>query len=221
MPKLKTIDIDPVDVDPDGLAQAQTPAAGGVQSLTLNGVLISGGTYTAGDGDGARQLSVLSAADDTGRTLTVTGTDADGRAQTEAIVPANAGTKEGVKYFKTVSSITVDADTAGALSVGTVDELVSPTYPLNRHSAVGALTQIDVTGTIDITVEVTASDIQSVSTDQESIPWVSTQDTGLVAITANDVGNLDAGATACRLKVNSHSSAAEVQMYISQTSSLV
>ncbi len=214
MPRLKVIDIDPVDVDADGLAQAQSPSGAG--NLTLNGALISGGTYTAGDGDGARQLSVLSAADDTGRTLTVTGTDADGRAQTEEITPANAGTKEGTKYFRTVSSVAIDAASAGNLSVGTVDELVSPTYPLNRHSTAGALAQIDITGTIDVTVQVTADDIQNVSSDQESIPWVSTQDTGLVTITADDLGSLDVGATACRLVVNSHSSGGEVQMYISQ-----
>ncbi|HUS38846.1 MAG TPA: hypothetical protein VMX74_05320, partial [Pirellulales bacterium] len=72
--------------------------------------------------------------------------------------------------------------------------------------------------TIDITVQVTVSNPQVVTSDQESIPWVSTQDTGLVAITADDLGSLDLGATACRLKVNSHSSAAEVQMYLSQPS---
>ena len=218
MARNKKIDIDPVAVDADGLAQAQTPSGSG--NLTLNGALISGGSYTAADGDGARQLSVLSAADDTGRTLTVTGTDADGKAQTEAIVPANAGTKEGVKYFKTVASVSIDAGAAGNLSVGTVDELVSPTFQLNSYSAQGALCQIDFTGTIDITVQVTADNLQQTTyADQEAIPWVSTQDTGLIAITANDLGSLDVGATACRLVVNSYSSGAEVQMYLSETDS--
>ena len=99
-----------------------------------------------------------------------------------------------------------------------MDELVSRTYVLNRHSGYGALCQIDFTGTIDITVQVTAQDPQVVTSDQESIAWVSAQDTGLVTITANDLGNLDVGATACRLVVNSFSSGAEVQMYLSQAS---
>jgi len=216
--RLQTIDIDPVDVDADGISAAATFSGGGVQSFTLGGALTSGGTYTAGDGDAARQISVLSDADDTGRSVAVTGTDADGRAQTETIAPANAGTTESVKYWKTVTAATVDADTAGNLSIGTVDELVSPTIVLDRHSETAALCQINITGTIDITVQVTVSNPQVVASDQESIPWVSTQDAGLVAISADDLGSLDLGATACRLKVNTHSSGGEVQMYLSQPS---
>jgi len=219
MGRLHSIDIDPVDVDPDGISVAATP--GGAGNLTLGGALTSGGVYTAADGANiARQISVLSAADDTGRTLTVTGTDADGRAQTEAIVPANAGTKESVKYWATVTQIAIDAGAAGNLSVGTVDELSSNTFPLNRYSAQGALCQADFTGTIDITVQVTVQEIQRATiADQEAIAWVSTQDTGLVTITANDLGNLDTGAVAMRVLVNSHSSGGEIQAYLSETDS--
>ena len=100
-------------LDADSAAQAQTPSGAG--NLTLNGTDASGGvvTYSAG-----RILTVLSAGDDTGKTLTVTGTDVNGDSRTEEIVPANAGTKTGTKYFKTITQIAIDAAAAGNLSVG-------------------------------------------------------------------------------------------------------
>ena len=214
MPRLRTFDVDPVDVDPDGIAAAQ--AVGGAGDLTLDGVLVVGGVYTAGDGDAARQISITSTGNDSARTMTVTGTDADGNPQTEAIAGPNT-TSESAKYWTTVTQIAVDAATVGNISAGTVDELCTRTFMVNRYADNGALVQLQVTGTIDCTVQITAQDIQFATglTDQESIAWMSTQDTDLVNATANAIGNLDVGLNAMRLIVNSHSSAAEVQMHVS------
>lgn len=101
--------------DADGVAQSQTPAAGGAQSLTLNGAETSGGvaTFTA-----ARRVTVTSAGDDRGRTFTITGTDVHGDAQTEVISGPNAALTTGTSYFRTVTDVTVDANTAGAVTVG-------------------------------------------------------------------------------------------------------
>lgn len=218
MPRLQTIDIDPVDVDTDGIAASQTPAAGGVQNLTLGGALTSGGVYTSADG-GARQLVITAAANESARTFTVTGTDADGKAQTEAIAGPNATTVESTKYFLTVTQISTDDDTAGAITVGTVDELASKTIKLNRHATTGALLQLMTANgaNINVTAQVALADPDDY-TDQEAIPWISTQDTDLVAATqaANAIGSLDVHAVAFRLIVNSYSTGAEVQAYISQ-----
>jgi len=216
MPRLRSWDIDPVDVDPDGIAEAQAVAGAG--NLSLDGVLVSGGVYTAGDGDAARQISITSTGNDSARTITVTGTDADGRPQTEAIAGPNT-TSESAKYWKTVTQIAVDDATVGNISAGTVDELSTRTYMLNRHSPAGALVHLQVTGTIDATVQLTAQDLQHGATigDQEDIVWMNSQDTDLVNATANAIGNLDVGANAMRVLVNSHSSGGEVQVYVSNS----
>jgi hypothetical protein len=216
MPRLQTIDIDPVDVDADGIATAQTPAAGGAQNLTLDGALSSGGSYTSGDGAG-RQISVTAAANDSARTLTITGTDSDGNAQTETMTGAelNITTTESAKYWNTVTQVSVDDDTAGNISVGTVDELASRTMSLNRHASTGALFHFNVTGTIDVTVQVGAFSPTGFAT-QADMPWMDSNTAALVNATANQLNSIETHATAFRLLVNSYSSGAEVQVYLSQ-----
>lgn len=101
--------------DADSICQSQTPAAGGSQNLTINGANASGGvaTFTA-----ARKVTITSAGTDDGRTFTITGTDINGAAQTETITGPDTTTVTGASYFKTVTQVTVDNDTAGAITVG-------------------------------------------------------------------------------------------------------
>jgi hypothetical protein len=112
--KAKYIAADTTAADADGVCQSQTPAAGGAQDLTINGALSSGGvaTFTA-----ARLITIASAADDSARTFTVTGTDVNGAVQTETIA-GPATTVTGALYFRTVTQVSVDDDTAGAITVG-------------------------------------------------------------------------------------------------------
>lgn len=213
MPRIKEFDVDPVDVDADGICQSQTPAAGGEQSLTLNGVLVSGGVYTAGDGANVgRQISITSGGNDSGRTFTVTGTDADGQSQTESINGPNATTVESSQYWGTVTAVTVDDDTAGAITVGTVDQLATKTIMLNRHSDDGAHVQYDITGTISLTSQVTFDRIRDVYTNQESLSWVDVS----MGHTADGYEQIPKGAYAARILVASHSSGAEAQVFVSE-----
>jgi hypothetical protein len=108
----------PIAADADGLVASVTPAAGGVQSLTLL-------TETL---DVPRNVTVTSAGDDSGRTFTVTGTDVYGKPVVEAITGANAGAAAGAKAFATVTSITTDDDTAGAITAGWGDVLGLPVF---------------------------------------------------------------------------------------------
>lgn len=109
------ITADTTAADPDGVCQSQTPAGGGLQALTINGAESSGGvaTFTA-----ARFITITSAADETARTFVVTGTDVNGDAQTESITGVDTAAATGTKHFRTVTSVTVDDDTAGAITVG-------------------------------------------------------------------------------------------------------
>ena len=102
--------------DADGVCESQTPTAGGSQDLTIDGAQEVGSTGVAAF-DAGRLITIASAADDSARTFTITGTDVNGDAQTE-VIAGPATTVTGTKYFKTVTVVNVDDDTAGAITVG-------------------------------------------------------------------------------------------------------
>ena len=122
--KAKYIAADTTAADTDGVCQSQTPAAGGEQALTINGALSSGGvaTFVA-----ARLITIASASDDSARTFTVTGTDVNGNVQTETIA-GPATTVTGTLYFRTVTEVLVDDDTAGAITVGMANNSLDVVY---------------------------------------------------------------------------------------------
>jgi len=107
--------------DANGIATSQTPAAGGVQELTLDGVL--NGVLDQSYG---QYVTISAAGVDTARTFTVTGAPfpavkgiGKGNVVTETITGPGAGLVTiGSTLFSRVSSVTVDDDTAGAIEVG-------------------------------------------------------------------------------------------------------
>jgi hypothetical protein len=107
------IEADTDAADADGVANSQTPSGAG--NLTINGAKASGGVATFG---AARQVTITSAGNDSGRTFTVTGTDANGDSVSEAVTGANADVATSSKHFKTVTQIAVDDATAGAVTAG-------------------------------------------------------------------------------------------------------
>lgn len=113
--KAKFIEADTTAANADGICESQTPAGGGAQDLTIDGAQTSGGvaTFTA-----ARFVTITSSGTDDGRTFTVTGTDVNGNAQTETITGPDTATVTGTLYFRTVTTVSVDDDTAGAITVG-------------------------------------------------------------------------------------------------------
>ena len=162
--KAKYIAADTTAADADGVCQSQTPAAGGEPNLTINGALASGGvaTFVA-----ARLITIASASDDSGRTFTVTGTDVNGNVQTETIA-GPATTVTGTLYFRTVTQVTVDDDTAGAITVGMANDAFEVIYAgrarlrsvfLVHSAAAGTLSfrNGSATGTAYLTVPTIAS----------------------------------------------------------------
>tara|TARA_R110002012_G_scaffold168890_1_gene332667 strand:+ start:627 stop:3908 length:3282 start_codon:yes stop_codon:yes gene_type:complete len=101
------------DADPDGIS-----VSAGVDNqtnLVLEGALASGGSVTL---TVPRLITITSAGNDTGFAFTVTGTDADGTAQTEAITGGNNSTKTGTKFFKTITQITPAGNPASTVTAG-------------------------------------------------------------------------------------------------------
>jgi len=212
------LDIDPADVDADGLADGNSSAGA---TVTLDGALTSGRAFTSADGL-AHQLSIIDigADDQTGATYTITGTDSDGIAQTEDIAgPGASATIETTKYFLTVTRIAIASPVAGStVDIGTVDEVVSKTIPCNYRSYGAATFAVDVTGTIDYTVQETLDEIHLKSNPSADSSWFDL--TALTAKTADLLAQGTLHVTASRLVVNSYSSGAEIQLTVMQNESL-
>jgi predicted ribonuclease toxin of YeeF-YezG toxin-antitoxin module len=104
---------DEVALDADGISEATS--VGNNAALTIGGDLHSGGTVTNASG---RQVTILSAGNDSSKSFTVVGTDVNGDALTEAVTGANAGTATSSGFFKTITSITAVGNPAGNVSAG-------------------------------------------------------------------------------------------------------
>lgn len=166
----------------------------------------------------AHQVSIRndSVTDHAGKTVTLVGTDANGAPLTEVVTgPGTSATVESAGYFLTLTSATPSA-TIGAdtFDIGWVDEVATQAIPINWRSESGATINVDVTGTIDFTVQETFDAIQTVGA--QGAQWVAI--TALSAKTADTTAKATVGATALRLVVNSYSSGAELQMNVNQPS---
>lgn len=209
MTQVIILDIDLDDADPNGIFLVA--AIGGAGAITMDGALVSGGIATM---DFARQIGIISAGNDSGITFTIVGTDQDNKDLTEVITGGNIATVESSDYFKTIESITASGASAGNVTIGTVDEVSSQSVPLRSKSGLGATININVTGTINFSVQERFDNIQLTNLAIQNANW---QDvSALNAKTADTTASISAGATAARIIVNSHSSAAELQMYINQ-----
>jgi hypothetical protein len=78
--------------------------------------------------DVARNVTLTSSGNDSGRTFTVTGKDVYGNTVVEAITGANAGIASGKKAFKSITSISADAAAAGTVSCGYGEVLGLPVH---------------------------------------------------------------------------------------------
>ena len=71
------------------------------------------------NGGGAVITATTAGSSDSGKTVTLTGTDLNGNAQTEVItLPGSATTTAGTKYFLTVSGAEMSVQPAGNVSLG-------------------------------------------------------------------------------------------------------
>lgn len=208
MSRVKTINLSGVTADADGIAVSQTPAAGGEQSLTLTGV----------NPPAPMLVLITPAGADAGRTFTITGTDRYGEVISEAVAGANnPSTSSSTKQFATVTSITVDDDTAGAIEVGWAAVVYSAWVPLEttfEHPEAGIA--VNVSGTVDFDLEYTYRNLFDRETpkgvganpqqygDIEALAGAEAfVDVDIDGDTASIAKNLTARATGIRLKINS------------------
>lgn len=200
----QVVDVDLDAQDRDGIAQAQNITAN--TAMTLNGAL---GTTL----DYARIIGIYSAADCSSSAFAIVGTNSNGEAQSETIATGpNAGTVVSTKLYKTITSVTPSATVAQNVEVGTVATTLSAeskVYRLDSRKEPPTYA-VDVTGTINFTVHESFSSLETGIADMVWFPL-----TALTAKTADTVATGTTGATAMKVVVNSYSSGAELQAYIS------
>lgn len=187
----------------NNIALSQTPGAAG--NLTLNGALVSGGVATM---DTARRVLFTFAGADAGRTFVVYGTNAAGNYQQESVAGANSPTTSTTLLdFKTVTRISVDAATAGALTVGTSGVGATQWVNSNYHNVpVNWSIAVVVTGTVNYTVQYTYDDFWTAYPNNNSTattiptPW---DDPILAAVTTTGDTTFSFPITGWRVQINS------------------
>lgn len=124
----------------------------------------------------AQQITITSAGDDSGTTVTVEGTNADGSTISETLTAGNAAAVTTLNRFKTVTAVTMGAGSAGTVSVGVEGTSVNYNYKGARGF-----------GDFDISTAATGGTVQTSSTVTGDID---NQDLALAAAGGNDAATI-------------------------------
>lgn len=215
MPRPQYFDIDPPDVDPDGIAENQT--TGGAADLTLDGALCDLGTAgrfdigdSYSDGIGGVRIAIDSAGDVSSVNFLVTGKDENGKAATETITGVTTTAVESTTYWSQITSIAADAEVTSNVFVGPVDEVITKAYYVNwRNREPATVSVYGLSGTIQYDIDQSFNDMSELPS---SFSWLPVQ----ANASANVVDSLDLHARFVRLVVDSYSSGAELQFAVLQ-----
>jgi len=111
-----------------------------------------------------------------------------------------------------ISDISADGAVGSAVTIGVVDEAISPIIPIDSYAEVTSI-QTGVTGTINYTAHYTLSNVYDASVTAD---WTAVS-SDLTTATASQVASLAKGVTALRLIVHSGSDAGAVRMHVAQS----
>lgn len=221
MPRPINFKITPANQGTTTISLAQTVS--GASVFLLNGAL-AGGPYDVnsvtyqhgGSVKVGRQLSFTSTGNISAVTMTITGTDANGDAQSETMAGPNNNTVYSVKYYNTITSVATSGSVGTNTSIGTYG-FASQTLPLNYYRRIEHTLDIECTGTITFTIQETFNDVYS----DESIIWQNVPSmtnkviTSSVPAAVNQQGTLNAIAT--RFVANTYTNGATAKVIIIQS----
>lgn len=143
----------------NAVCASQTPAGAGL--LTINGANASGGVYTAPTNP--RYLSITTAANESTKTFTITGTDRNGNPLAYSTAGASSATTTVYPVsFQTITSVAVSAATTGAITVGFAAQGSTGWIPLDRHSSpvIGIGIELSTSANLTFTMQSTYDDVQ-------------------------------------------------------------
>jgi hypothetical protein len=174
----------------NAVAHTQTPGAAGNLTLTASPVTL----------DTQRQVLFTFVADESARTFVVYGTK-QGGASIQESVTGTATTAHTLQNFLTVSRISVDHSTAGALQVGTntVGSTDWQSIDIMRQP-VNVGFGVTVTGTVNYTIQTTTQDINNLAAGVAPTAFDLAQFT---ALTYSTSGGMTTPAAFFRLQINS------------------
>lgn len=144
----------------NAVCAAQRP--GGAGALTINGASASNGVATL---NYPRHLLITTVADDSSKSLTITGTNRYGNVLSVTTTAPNNSTKIVPYNFNTVTRVTIDGAAAGNISIGTANSLEGPWIPLDWRGSHSATIAIGLSSAANLTytVQSTLEDVQSSS----------------------------------------------------------
>jgi hypothetical protein len=216
MPGLHKFDIDPADLDDNGIAESQAITA--PANMVLNGALCDLGTalqFDIGDaysaGVGGVRLLFDSAGDINTNVFTITGKDQDGNDVTETVTGVTTSPVTTVKYYSQITEISPSITTTSNVFVGTVTgELVSKTIPINRYAGHPAACAVSaLSGKCQFDLEETYDDLGNITGDAAA--WFAFSSNASADIAASATQH----ATGVRLHFDSYSNGAELQFHVS------
>jgi len=171
--------------DDNGIHLTSTPTAGAV---SLDGALVTAGVAYLGD---PRRVLVTTAGADAGKTMTITGTDANGNIQVDTVTLPSASTVFTSLDFLTVTGITISATAVGAVIVGTNGVGGSRWVRFNDFAPSNISIQCNVTGTVNYTIQATLDDPNDPfnPTPAEDVIWVNSSDAAVVSSSSTQQSN--------------------------------
>lgn len=187
--------------DADGICASQTPSAG---ALTINGALASGGVATL---DVQRRVLITTAADESAKTFTVTGTNWAGNIVSQTIDGPNASTGATTISFKTVTSVTISASAAGAVTVGTNGVADSPWVRFDDFAPNYISVNCVVDGTVNYSVQTSLDDPNNFTSPVPAgdMAWLDALDGNIVSESTDKSGGIQYAPTFARVVLNSGS----------------
>ena len=156
--------------------------------------------------DNPRRVLITAAANESAKTFTITGIGANGNIVSETITGPNATTAQSVLDYKTVTSITISAASAGAITgIGTSGVGGSRWVSFDAFAPSMISIQCNATGTIDYTLQTTLNDPNDPITPVTpvNVAWVNSSDTAVVNATATKQSNFMFAPVYARILINS------------------
>lgn len=166
----------------NNIALSQTPTS----AFTLNGSTVVNGVAVL---DTARRVLFTLSGNETGKTITLVGTDVNGMPVSEQIAGTTAGTIQSKLDYKTVTAISISAAAAGAITVGTSGVASSRWMRMDEYSFAPTTIQCTVTGTANYTVEQCLQDCNSPTNPvaPSAMTWWPSLDPAVVGATLTQV----------------------------------
>jgi hypothetical protein len=194
-----------VTANASNIAHTQTPTSG--TALTLNGSLVTGGAAIL---DKPRQVLLTYGSEGSARTLVVTGTTFGGQPATEtlAIPSGTVSTVATVLDYTTVTSLVpLGGGWTTNVTVGTNTVAGSPWIFLDSWAMPQISLQVNVTGTVNYTIQQTLDDPNSPWTPVTpvNVTWVNSPDAAVVGATSSAQSNYAYVPSYTRVVLNSGS----------------